>query len=203
MLPTSRYGSFGTLYWQIREDWDVHYRDWTRPGFRALAVQRFGAMLTDRKRGVLSWILSRLYLRMFRYIRNHYGIELHATTIIGRRFHIGHQSGIVIHENAVFGDDCRIIQNVTIGGSGRSSRHGEAPKFGNRVKIGAGAAIIGKVVIGDDVSIGPNVTVMTNIPGGTTVCAPPPRLIKLYREGIVKQNAYQVGQSMTCPEVIE
>lgn len=163
---------------QLHEDWVVHYQDWTRPGFRALAVHRFGAMLQNRKQGVLSWILSMLYRSMFRYIRNHYGIELPATTIVGRRFEIGHQNGIVIHPKTVFGDDCLVHQNVTIGESG-PSRSGEAPKFGNRVVIGAGAAIIGKVVIGDDVSIGPNVTVMTNIPTGTTVCAPPPRLIKL------------------------
>ena len=93
-------------------------------------------------------------------------------------FKIGHQHGIVIHPKTVFGDDCVVHQNVTIGESG-PNRRGEAPTFGNRVKIGAGAAIIGKVVIGDDVTIGPNATVMINIPAGTTVCAPPPRLIKL------------------------
>ena len=177
MRPASRYGSFGDLYWQIREDWEVHYRDWTKPGFRALAVQRFGAMLKDRKRGVLSWALSCLYRCMFRYIRNHYGIELHDTTIIGRRFLIGHQSGIVIHEHSVIGDDCVVLQNCTIGGTTRA-RSGEAPKLGNRVQIGCGVAIIGKVVIGDDVRIAPNVTVMTNIPEGTTVLPPPLRFIK-------------------------
>jgi serine O-acetyltransferase len=116
---------------------------------------------------------------MFRFVRNHYGIELSETTIVGRRFKISHQNGIVIHPKAVFGDDCEVRQNVTIGESGRPDRYGEAPRFGNRVKIGAGAAVIGKIVIGDDVTIGPNATVMTNIPAGTIVCAPPPRLIKL------------------------
>jgi len=180
MDPASRYGSFGDLYWQICEDWEVHHRDWTLPGFRALAVHRFGAMLKDRKGGVLRWILSRLYLCMFRYIRNHYGIELPDTTIVGHRFQIGHQGGIIIHYNSVFGNDCLVHQNVTIGEAG--DRYGEAPKFGNRVEIGAGAAIIGKVVIGDDVRIAPNVTVMTNIPAGTIVCGPSPRFIKLRRK---------------------
>ena len=134
-------------------------------------------MLKDRKKGVLWRLLSMLYRSMFRYIRNHYGIELPDTTIVGRRFHIGHQHGIVIHYNSVFGDDCTVHQNVTIGES--YGRQGEAPKFGNRVIVGAGAAIIGKIVIGDDVSIAPNAIVMTNVPTGTIVCAPPPRLIKL------------------------
>ena len=164
---------------QVYEDWRTHGMDWTLPGFRAIAVHRFGAGLLKRKRGILSSILWRVYRTMFRYIRNHYGIELPETTIVGRRFKIGHQNGIVIHPYSVFGDDCVVHQSVTIGESGLRNRHGEAPRFGNRVKIGAGAAVIGKVVIGDDVTIGPNVTVMTNIPAGTIVCAPPPRLIKL------------------------
>lgn len=171
------FGYFRGLFIQIHEDWEVHYRDWTRPGFRALAVHRFGAMLKDRRSGGLWWILSMIYRCMFRYIRNHYGIELPDTTIVGRRFHIGHQHGIVIHYNSVFGDDCTVHQNVTIGEAG--GRHGEAPKLGNRVVVGAGAAIIGKIIIGDDVRIAPNATVMTNVLAGTIVCAPPPRLINL------------------------
>jgi serine O-acetyltransferase len=152
--------------------------DWTRPGFRAVAVYRFGARLQKGKRGMLLSILWTIYCSMFRYVRNHYGISLPETTIVGRRFKIGHQHGIVIHPKSVFGDDCVVHQNVTIGEPGPNHR-GEAPRCGNRVRIGAGAVIIGKVVIGDDVTIGPNATVMTNIPAGTTVCAPPPRLIKL------------------------
>ncbi|TKB56487.1 MAG: serine acetyltransferase [Nitrospira sp.] len=177
MLPASRYGLFGTLYWQIREDWTV-YRDWTKPGFRALAVHRFGALLKDRRRGVLWWALSMLYRAMYRYIRNHYGIELPDTTIIGRRFIIGHQSGIVIHYDAEFGDDCIIRQNVTVGRLG-DWRKDRAAKFGNRVHIGAGAVIVGGVTIGDDVQIGPNAVVMTDVPAGATVFVAAPRVIQM------------------------
>ncbi len=177
MLPASRYGLFGTLYWQIREDWTV-YRDWTKPGFRALAVHRFGALLKDRKRGVLWWTLSMLYRAMYRYIRNHYGIELPDTTIVGRRFIIGHQSGIVIHYDAEFGDDCIIRQNVTVGRLG-DRRVDRAAKFGNRVHIGAGAVIVGGVTIGDDVQIGPNAVVMTDVPAGATVFVAAPRMMQM------------------------
>src|SRR6187549_3244411 len=110
---------------QVYEDWQAHGMDWTRPGFRAVAVYRFGARLQKRKRGMLSSILWRIYRSMFRYIRNHYGISLPETTIVGRRFKIGHQHGIVIHPKTVFGDDCVVHQNVTIGESG-PNRRGEA-----------------------------------------------------------------------------
>lgn len=162
---------------QLYEDWLVHRRDWTRPGFRALAVHRFGAMLLKRKRGILTRALSIIYMSMFRYVRNYYGVELPATTIVGRRLQLGHQHGIVIHPKTVFGDDCVVHQNVTIGESNLFHK-GEAPRFGNRVSLGTGAVVVGAVVIGDDVVIGPNTTITTSIPKGTTVCAPAPRHFK-------------------------
>jgi serine O-acetyltransferase len=163
---------------QLYEDWLVHRRDWTRPGFRALAVHRFGAMLLKRKQGILTRALSIFYMSMFRYVRNHYGIELPATTIVGRRLQLAHQHGIVIHPKTVFGDDCIVQQNVTIGESNLSHK-GEVPRFGNRVSLGTGAVVLGAVVIGDDVVIGPNTTITTSIPAGTTVCAPAPRHFKI------------------------
>jgi serine O-acetyltransferase len=115
---------------------------------------------------------------MYRYIRNHYGIELPRTTIIGRRLRIGHQAGIVIHPRAEIGDDCLIRQNVTIGAAS-DERTWEAPKLENGVQIGCGAAILGQITIGEGARVGPNAVVMTNIPAGATVCAPPSRIIQL------------------------
>jgi serine O-acetyltransferase len=165
------------FYRQIREDLSVHYGEWDRPGFRALAVHRFGAMLTARKDGPLTKFLFVLYRLMYRYVRNYYGIELPATTKVGRRLLLAHQHGIVIHPRAVIGDDCIILHNCTVGATTRA-RIQQAPKLGNRVQLGCNVVIIGNVVIGDDVRIGPNATIMTNIPAGTTVVTAPPRLVK-------------------------
>jgi serine O-acetyltransferase len=185
---------FRRLSSQLHEDWCLHWRDWTQPGFRAVVVYRFGArLLRNQTRGVKTRVLLMLYRTMYRYIRNYYGIDLPATTIVGRRLVIGHRGGIVIHPRAVIGDDCVILQNVTIGAA-TVLRHWEAPVIGNRVQVGAGAVIIGKVKIGDDVSIGPNVSVLTNIPTGTTVCPQPPRLINLQSKTTLR--AWDV---VTCP----
>jgi serine O-acetyltransferase len=173
----STFGLFLKLYEQIREDLAVHYSEWDRPGFRALAVYRFGAMLKD-KTGVLWWLLSLIYRFMFRYVRNHYGIELPATTIVGRRFLIGHQHGIIIHPNAEFGDDCIIVQNVTIGNAA-VGRKNSGPKFGHRVEFGAGAIILGSITVGDDVRIGPNAVVITDVPAGSRVFVDPPRMMQM------------------------
>jgi serine O-acetyltransferase len=167
------------LWQRIREDWIAHNRDWTTPGFRAVAVYRFGVWQQSVRPWILRAPLWLLYRSMYRYIRNHYGIELYVTTIVGRRLVIGHQGGIVIHQYAEIGDDCQIHQNVTIGAAGRDWRL--CPKLGHRVEVGCGAAIIGKVTIGDDVRIGPNAVVMTNVPAGAIVVANPPRMIKTRR----------------------
>src|SRR5688572_18740047 len=87
------------LYRQIREDLTVYGGEWDRPGFRALAVHRFGAMLNHQS-GALRSVLSVMYRFMFRYIRNYYGIELPATAMVGRRLLLAHQHGIVIHPQA-------------------------------------------------------------------------------------------------------
>lgn len=110
-------------------------------------------------------------------VRNLYGIELYPTARIGRRLRIAHQHGIVIHPAAVIGDDCMIRHGVTIGADGVRDDGGRAPVLGDRVKLGVGAVIAGPVRIGDDVTVGPNAVVMTNVPAGSIVTAPPSRIM--------------------------
>src|SRR3954447_22800703 len=92
---------FQRLVLQLREDRRTHFLDGTQPGFRAVAAHRIGNWVREESgrgvvRGPVKWVLARLALSMFRYVRNHYGIELPHTAIVGRRVLIGHQSGIVI-----------------------------------------------------------------------------------------------------------
>jgi serine O-acetyltransferase len=121
---------------------------------------------------------------MLRCVRNWYGIELYPDAIIGRRFRIGHQSGIVIHRHATSGDDCIVRQGVTIGMGGMhrledgSYFRESAPFIGNRVDFGAGSKIVGKVTIGDDANIGPNAVVLTDVPESTSVFAPMSKMLR-------------------------
>jgi serine O-acetyltransferase len=163
----------------IREDRWTHGGEWMRPGFHAIATHRFGAWLLHASRFTRA-VLWPLYRAMYIWSRNVYGIELPATTVVGRRLRFSHQSGIVIHPSARLGDDCVIRQNVTIGAP-NMERGGLAPVLGNNVELGAGAAIIGRVTVGNDVRIGPNAVVMSNVPPGSTVFAPRPRTVQLTR----------------------
>lgn len=165
-------------------------RDWTQPGFRAVAVYRFGAWALRLRSPVLRAVLGRIHLSLFRYVRNHYSIELPCTARIGRRFRIGHQGGIVVHHNAVIGDDCVVRQNVTIGATTRR-RGQEAPSLGDRVSVAAGAVLIGRIRIGDGVRIGPNAVVMTDVPDGSTVFAPASRVVTTPRQRTVYGNSFR------------
>lgn len=165
------------LWEQIKEDWIAHDRDWTKPGFRAVAVHRFGVWRMTVEPKLLRAPLSILYRALYRKIRNNYGIELSYSIKLGRRVIIEHQGAIVIHGNCEIGDDTVIRQGVTLGN--RYIEHPfDAPKLGNRVNLGAGAKIFGNVNIGDGANIGANAVVLCDVPAGATAVGIPARIIK-------------------------
>jgi len=167
--------SVGRLLRQVREDYHRHDAELTRAGFQALAVHRVATWAAERPRLVAAPLLALCWV-LYVFVRNVYGVELPRTTKVGRRLRLAHQSGIVIHPHAVIGDDCTIRQNVTIGGV-HPSRWEVAPTLGDRVEIGAGAVLIGKLTVGDDARIGPNVVLTTSVPAGARVFVPQPRVI--------------------------
>jgi serine O-acetyltransferase len=165
-------------FWeQIKEDFRSHGCDWTLPGFRAVAVHRFGVWRMTVQPKLLRAPLSLLYRMLFRKIRNGYGIELPYTVNLGRRVVIEHQGGIVIHGYSTIGDDCIIRQGVTLGNR-YLNRPLDAPCLGKRVNVGAGAKIFGDVTIGDDVNIGANAVVLSDIPSGSTAVGIPAKVIQ-------------------------
>ncbi|MEP7310598.1 MAG: serine acetyltransferase [Acidobacteriota bacterium] len=162
----------------IREDWTAHFCDWTQPGFRALAVYRFGIWVQQLRWRPIRVVLRRVHTTLFRFVRNRYGLEIPVTAVVGRRVVFGHQAGIVIHANAVIGDDCFLRQNVTLGAS-NAERSEQAPTLGRGVSVGCGAVILGGVTIGDRSQIGPNTVVMMDVPADTTVFPHTPRMVTL------------------------
>jgi serine O-acetyltransferase len=102
------------------------------------------------------------------------GIEIHPGAKLGRRFVIDHGMGVVIGETAEIGDDVYIYHQVTLGGTStaKGKRH---PTIGNNVIIGAGAKVLGAILIGDNARIGANAVVVAPVPAGTTVVGIPAR----------------------------
>lgn len=165
-----------SLWEQLKEDWIAHGRDWTRPGFRAVAVHRFGVWRMKIKPKLLRSPLSLLYNMMYRKVRNTYGIEIPYTVKLGRRVVIEHQSGIVVHGYCTIGDESIIRQGVTLGNR-YLERPFDAPKLGKRINVGAGAKIFGDVSIGDGANIGANAVVLKDVPAGTTAVGIPASII--------------------------
>jgi len=100
------------------------------------------------------------------------GVEIHPGATIGRRFFIDHGMGVVIGETAEVGDDVLMYHQVTLGGRsrGRFKRH---PTIGNNVLLGAGAKIIGPIVIGDGSKVGANALVVKDVPPNSVVTGIP------------------------------
>jgi serine O-acetyltransferase len=161
----------------LHETWVVHQRDWTFPGFRAVAVYHLGKCWMGIENRWLRAPLVRIYRFFYRYIRNHYGIELQHTATVGRRLWIAHQHGIVIHPYAKIGNDCIIRHNVTIGAI-NLDRWEEGPELEDEVEIGAGVVVIGPVKVGKGARIGPNAVVTKDIPPGVSVFGNPSRIIR-------------------------
>lgn len=175
-IPEPRIGSFSELRGYVREDYQTNRRSLWSPGFQALLAYRLGVWVKSIRSRILRGPVRLLARFLGFFVRNFYGIELQLPTVVGRRLQIAHQHGIVIHPRAVIGDDCLIRQGVSLGGL-RPGPVSRAPTLGDRVEVGAGAMIIGRVSIGDDVVIGPNAVVTTNVPPGSIVASPQSRIM--------------------------
>lgn len=140
------------------------------PGVQVLIFHRLSHRLWQWR-----WYwLARFLASFSRWIT---GIEIHPGAKIGRRLFIDHGMGVVIGETAEIGDDCTIYHGVTLGGTSwdKGKRH---PTLKNGVIIGAGAKILGNIVLDDNVKVGSNSVVTKSIEPESTVAGVPARLLK-------------------------
>lgn len=175
-LPTPLLPGLRGLATLILEDWRAHGRDWTRPGFRALAVHRFGVWRANLSHRFVRLPLALVYRSLFRHCRNVYGIELPFSAHVGRGVVIEHQGGIVIHGDSVIGDRCIIRQGCTLG-LRRLDDLFAAPTLEAGVQLGAGAVLLGRITIGRGATIGANAVVLGDVPAGALAVGVPARLI--------------------------
>ena len=164
------------LWELIKEDWHSHGCDWSLPGFRAVAVHRFGVWRMGIRSKLLRAPCSWLYLRLYRKVRNSYGIELPYTVRLGRRVVIEHQGNIVIHGYSAIGDDSIVRQGVTLGLRYVEQPY-DVPELGKGVNLGAGAKLFGKIQVGDGAQVGANAVVLQSIPAGATAVGIPAKIL--------------------------
>lgn len=159
---------------QIIFDRDPSARSWLEiltcyPGWQALLLHR------------LAYCLAQLNVPFFPRLLSYFtrwltGVEIHPRAKIGKGVFIDHGMGVVIGETTVIGDYCLIYQGVTLGGTGKENgkRH---PTLGTNVVVGAGAKILGNLLIGDDVRIGAGSVVLKDVPSHSTVVGVPGRVV--------------------------
>lgn len=134
-------------------------------GFHALEAYRACHHLWVNGRGALASYLQGRISEVF-------AVDIHPAAVIGCGVFIDHGTGIVIGETAVIENDVSILQNVTLGGTGKISgdRH---PKIGKGVLIGAGAKVLGNIRVGEGAKIGAGSVVLKDVPPHTTVVGIP------------------------------
>lgn len=136
------------------------------PGLKFTVVFRYCQYYRSKNR-----ILFYFFFLWLRRLKYQYGFDISYRTKIGKGLYIGHFGGIVIHGDAEIGAFCNLSQGMTIGILARGKNQG-VPIIGNRVFIGPGATILGRITIGDDVLIGTNAIVTFDVPACSVVAAP-------------------------------
>ncbi|CAN5370384.1 serine O-acetyltransferase [soil metagenome] len=140
------------------------------PGLHALWSHR----LTHRlwQRGGRAQLPARLLSQVTRSLT---GVEIHPGAQIGKRFFIDHGMGVVIGETAEVGDDVMLYHGVTLGGRSMApvKRH---PTIRDGAVLGAGARILGPVVVGAGAQIGANAVVVKDVPDGAVATGIPARI---------------------------
>jgi len=139
------------------------------PGLWALFFHRFAHYLY--KKGLR--FIPRFISGFSRLVTT---IDIHPAAQIGERVFIDHGMGVVIGETCIIGNDVVIYQQVTLGGVSTlvGKRH---PTVGNNVVIGAGAKVLGNIVLGDHAKIGANSVVVKNVPCCATAIGIPARIV--------------------------
>lgn len=145
------------------------------PGFQAVASQRLARWAASGE--APRWARGPVgrAARAGQWVaRSVYGIEIPAEVSLGRRIRVAHQSGIVVHRDAVIGDDVTLRQNVTIGlhRDDVDDQAHNVPTIGDGVSLGAGAVVVGPVAVGAGARVGANAVVTEDVPAGGKAVLP-------------------------------
>ncbi|ABI65360.1 MULTISPECIES: serine O-acetyltransferase [Maricaulis] len=138
-------------------------------GYHALQAHRVAHWLWNEGRQTLAFHLQSR-------VGERFGLDIHPAARIGRGVMLDHATSVVIGETAVVGDNCSILHEVTLGGTGAAheDRH---PKIGKGVLIGAGARVLGNITVGDGARIAAGSVVLHPVPAGCTVAGVPAKIV--------------------------
>ena len=140
-------------------------------GFHALQTHRLAHWLwTNGERDFALYLQSRS--------SDVFQTDIHPAARIGAGVFLDHATGLVVGETAVVEDDVSLLQNVTLGGTGKQAgdRH---PKVRRGTIIGAGAKILGNIEIGERARVAAGAGVVASVPAGATVAGVPAKILRV------------------------
>lgn len=158
-----------------QESWEREakpYFSW-QPSKSLLASIRCYQKYKKKPHNPFAWAMRKLAVVKHRFWSIITGADIPLNSHIGGGLIMPHPNGIVIHPDAKIGVNCLIFQQVTIGNSAKKG----VPTIGTHVDIGAGAKILGPVIIGDNARIGANAVVLGDVPAGKTAVGIPAKII--------------------------
>ena len=160
--------------WNIFQDWRANRGN--PKGKLVMLLFRTAHLLRQSK---LTFLLFLWYFVLYRIgVEWFLCIELPWKTRIGPGFRVDHGQALVINDGTVFGANCTVRNSTTIGNKRlEDGSYSRAPRFGDRVDIGANAIIIGPITIGNDVMIGAGAVVLKDVPPNSVVVGNPGRII--------------------------
>src|SRR6187399_3194611 len=138
-------------------------------GFHAIQTHRLAHWLYQKGRKDFAYYLQSRASAAFQ-------TDINPAARIGRGIFLDHATGFVVGETAVIEDDCSILHDVTLGGTGKEheDRH---PKIRRGVLIGAGAKILGNIEIGHCARIAAGSVVIKPVPHNVTVAGVPAKIV--------------------------
>ena len=138
-------------------------------GFHAIEAHRLAHWLYQEGRKDLAFYLQSRASIVFQ-------TDIHPAVSIGRGVFLDHATALVVGGTAVIEDDVSLLQDVTLGGTGKETgdRH---PKVRRGVLIGAGAKILGNIEIGEGSRVAAGSVVLKPVPPGSTVAGVPARVV--------------------------
>jgi serine O-acetyltransferase len=148
-----------------------------RQGLWALAEYRFSRWACTKIHVPLIRPVLRLFCHVWhKLIEITTGIDVPYQADIGKGLYIGHFGGIIVNPSVKIGEYCNLSQDITIGIAGRGEKRG-SPTIGDRVYVGSGARLIGRITIGNDVAIGANAVVTKDLPDNAVAVGVPAKII--------------------------
>lgn len=164
-------------------------------GYHALQAYRVAHWLWNKGSTVLALALQARMSEVF-------AVDIHPAARIGKAILLDHGTGVVIGETAIIGDRVSILQGVTLGGTGKDAgdRH---PKIQEGVLIGAGATILGNIVVGRGAMVAAGSLVLKDVPAHSMVAGTPAKVVGFLEESTPSETMKHDAAQDFCQELEE